>query len=146
VSIHKDCGEHIHWFNRTDQPERYYPPMEFAGPVFVQLEGKIVETNAYRIHRCDPEKVVAWQEYLATMTELKGNDSFEGQISMHQAASEKSRIERYELAMGVSCDDCGANADEPCRNKSVLKKTGEIQETRYPHPSRFEKAWAIVRD
>jgi hypothetical protein len=52
--------------------------MEFAGPVFVNIDGTLVETTGYRHHRCDPEKVVAWVEYLNAMEELKGPDSFEG--------------------------------------------------------------------
>lgn len=138
MSIHKECGEHIHWFQRED--DRFYPPMEYAGVVYVNIDGKLVETTGYRHHRCDPEKVAAWVEYLNTMEELKGPDSFEGAINAHIAASERHREELWEHCLKVDCPRCPAIEGERCVNLSFLKKTGELVEVRYPHLPRQEEA------
>lgn len=124
------------------------PPMEFAGPVYVlEDNGSVVERTAYRVHRCDPEKVVAWQEYISTMAELKGPDSYEGEVNMYAAARERERQEVWEIALLVNCDKCGANADEKCRKMSQhLVKTGEIVEARHPHPVRLEAAYAARKE
>lgn len=120
--------------------------MEFAGVVYVNIDGKLLETNAYRAHRCDPEKIVAWQEYLATMVALKGPDSFEAGISAHNAASERNREKLYEFAMTVECSSCEAEVESKCVNLSVLKRTGSMEETRYPHPARTADAERKARE
>ena len=142
MSTHSDCGETIKWIARDDQ--KWYPPMEFAGTYFIiDNDGYGQEVHAYRPHRCDPEKVEAWQEYLLKMTDLKGPESYEAKQSMHHLARERDREFAWESAFKVICPKCEAEVDERCISMSVhLRKTGEVTHTKNPHPQRLELAYA----
>lgn len=142
MSVHRDCGENIHWMHREDDPERFMPPMEFAGQAYVIEGGIATEVSTYRMHRCDPVKVVAWQEYIQTMAELKGPNSFESEINLYQAARLREREEAWAIAMTVDCDKCSAVVDEKCYSRAQHHvKSGELVETTNPHPSRLERGY-----
>ena len=142
MSTHKDCGEEIRWAHRPDDPERFFPPLEYAGEVYIIDEGgNAIQMHGYRMHRCDPEKVEAWQEYIAKISDLKGPDSYEADINYRHAASERNREQLWETALTVICPSCEEPVGKRCHSMSKhLIQTGELTETRWPHPSRTEAA------
>lgn len=141
MSVHKDCGENIHWFEREEGSGRFHPPMEYAGTVMVNIDGKMIETTGYRPHRCDVDKVIAWQEYVEKMAEVKGPDSFEAGLNLYAIARERDREERWAQALTIDCSVCDAEAGVKCMNLTIAKRTGDVVEVLNPHPARLEAAF-----
>lgn len=139
MSTHRDCGEPIKWARRDDDSERFMPPLEYVGEVYViDSGGAAIMVHAYRQHRCDPDKMEAWQEYLGKMDKLKGTTVL-ADMTAHEAARERDREARWEVALRKECIRCDAPAGERCRDMSArYRKTGEIVHTNNPHPERLE--------
>lgn len=142
MSVHRECGEDIRWAHRPDDPERFLPPLEYAGEVYVIDEGgSAIQMHGYRMHRCDPQKVIEWQTYIEQMKDLKGDDSYEGRINYRQAASERNRDEQWEIALKVECPKCELDPGMKCCSlKKQYRESGELIELRWPHPERTELA------
>ncbi len=143
MSVHKDCGEDIRWVKREDEEQRWMPPLEFIGQVYIIDEsGHAFMTNAYQIHNCDPDKMEAWQEYQRRIAELKGDQESIEELDgrqVYQIARERERERVWELALTRPCRTCQADIGQRCISQSVhLRRTGEIKETLNPHPSRLE--------
>lgn len=139
MSTHSDCGADITWLRRDDNPEKYLPPMEYAGEVYIQDDnGAAKRVHAYRMHLCDPEAIVAWQDYKQRLAEAKGEE-----FTDYAAARERDREEIWEIALGVACRVCHMLPGERCVSQATrLKKTGKIIETKNPHPARIEDAYS----
>ncbi len=137
-SVHKECGADIVWAHREDDENRFYPPLEYIGEVFI-LSGKGREKigkqeHGYRVHACDPDRIVEWQDYQFRLAEAKGED-----YTPYAAAREKENEEMWNQVLHVECPRCKRPVGEKCISLARhLLKTGEIQETRNPHPARIE--------
>lgn len=135
-SIHKECGADIVWAKREDS-DRFMPPLEYVGEVYL-LEGKGeekfgVQRHAYRIHNCDPDRIIEWQEYQFRLAEAKGET-----FTPYAAARERDRESTWNMALKVPCPRCERDAGQKCISLSRhLIATGEIQETLNPHPARM---------
>lgn len=140
MSTHKECGEEIRWVKRDDDDSRWMPPLEFAGHFYIITEsGNAIWTSVYRRHNCDPDKIEAWQEYTAKIAALKESTP-NLPSSAWAVARERRREDTNKIANTVKCPSCEAPVGHQCYNRTVLKKTGEIVETRNPHPARLTKA------
>lgn len=140
MSIHKDCGADIQWIRREDDPERFLPPMEYAGEVYVKHPetGVAYRTHAYRQHLCDPEAIISWQDYQRRLAEAKGEE-----FTPYDAARERERENMWELALTVSCRRCMRLPGEKCISLAASKvNQGIEEETKNPHPQRIEDALA----
>lgn len=135
--IHKECGSDIVWARREDDPDRFHPPMEYVGEVFL-ISGKgekvAEQRHAYRIHQCDPDRIIEWQDYQHRLAEAKGEE-----YTPYAAAREKQNEETWNLVLKVDCPRCERPVGEKCISLARhLLKTGEMQECRNPHPARTE--------
>lgn len=141
VSVHKECGEDIRWAHRDDQPDRFRPPLEYAGQVFIIDERDVaIMVHSYRPHRCDPDKMVAWQEYQEKIAAIKERKVPDLDMSPWQIKKERDLDATWEAALKVPCPRCEVPAGEKCR--SLLKqhvKTGEIVHVKNPHTARIEQ-------
>lgn len=137
MSTHRDCGETIRWAEMDTEPglvPRYLPPLEDAGTAFI-IDGNVArEVHIYRLHRCDPDKVIAWQEYCKRMAEVKNEAPVDG-VTAGQVARNRERKEVYSLAMKVACPNCGAPKNQPCTDMRKGNKNYG-QHTRWPHTGR----------
>lgn len=138
MSIHKECGENIKWMRRADDTG-WLPPLEYAGTVYVEIDGKGEEHHGYRQHRCDPDKMDAWIEYLRKKGEITGDMSELDSVNVRVSANERSAEAAREYAQHEHCPSCDANIGKPCVNLAAKKK-GEVVEIKWPRPSRLERA------
>lgn len=139
MPVHKDCGEYITWATRPDDETRFYPPLESIGHILIIMDGQAVETIGYKIHRCDPQKMEAWIEYLDKIGKLRGEIT---PTIAHKAASDRNAESMRSDAENVECPQCKQPAGQPCINMTVVKKSGEMVPTKYPHMSRRDFAYA----
>src|ERR1044072_6726601 len=109
---HRECGEDIRWGHRDDDNSRWLPPLEFAGHAYVFMEGSdvAVKVPTYKMHLCDPDKVVAWQEYLRRMEEIKQknpeaplSETYQNGREIDRLARERDRLDRLALAETIKC-------------------------------------------
>lgn len=147
MSVHKDCGEQIRWVRRAEDPERFMPPLEYAGEGIIITGGDSPESalgsqvHVYKIHRCDPDTMEEWQRYCARMADLKGQAPPE---TPYQMMRERDRESAWEEAIKKPCPKCGVPKKVRCKSlgvhaKKLEKQTGEVTETRWPHPERWTK-------
>lgn len=143
MSVHKECGEYIKWARRPDDPERFYPPMEHAGEHYVlDDDGVAIAVHTYRPHRCDPAKVLAWQEFQQKLAEVREQQLNNPPDVSWSALAEQRREEVWASALTIDCPRCPALAGEKCINLSQhLQRTGELVETRAPHTQRSDLAY-----
>ena len=142
MSIHKECGEPIKWLRRPEDMDKFLPPMEYLGEVYVVEEGAGIYRQAYKLHMCDPDKIIAWQDYQRRLAEAKGEE-----FLPMDAAREREREQIWELVRKVACPRCEAGVDEKCISLSTHKvKAGIKEETKNPHPERIEHALAWKED
>jgi hypothetical protein len=148
-STHKECGADIIWARREDEPDRFMPPLEYAGEVFL-ITGKTweertaVRQHAYRVHMCDPQAIISWQEYQRQLAEAKGIPIED--LSAYEASRERSREEVWHMVLNVDCPRCHAKGKsekfpdgQKCQSMSLANlKTGEIVELRNPHDARLQ--------
>lgn len=143
MSTHGDCGEDIRWVHRSDDHERFMPPLEFAGYRYVILEDDTaVQQPTYIIHHCNPEKVVAWGEYQTKLDAAKlANNSVvrDAKRSNYQIARERDREEAWVYALKFICPvaKCSQPAGEKCLNLAELKR-GRTTHCLNPHPERCD--------
>ena len=139
MSIHRDCGADIQWLRRDDDPNRFLPPVEYAGEVYIKNEDGVgVMTYAYRSHHCNPEAIIEWQDYQRRLAEAKGEE-----YTPYDAAREREREQLWELALSVACTRCHLLPGEKCVSQAKhLTNAGIKEETRNPHPQRIEDAIA----
>jgi hypothetical protein len=137
MSVHKDCGKEIKWAKREDVPDKYFPPLEYVGEVFIiDSSGAAVQVHGYMRHNCDPEEVLAWQDYQQRLAEVKGE-----QYTPYEAARERDREITWEAALKVECHRCNVEKGTKCRSMQLKhQRTGEIVELRNPHPIRLQLA------
>lgn len=149
MSVHKECGESVRWA-RNQNDTKWLPPLEAVGDIFILTrkesgDGDYTgsELMGYRIHQCDPDKVVAWQEYKAKLEALEARKQDERQtqyISDRDVARARDQENAWDLVHGTPCprsDLC--HTDGVCYNLSKAKK-GEMVATLWPHPERVEAA------
>jgi hypothetical protein len=145
MSTHKDCGEQIRWARRLEDPTRWLPPLEYAGEGFVLSTSDdsedhfASEVHVYKLHRCDPDKVLAWQEYTERMADIQGTAPPGPSYAL---ARERDRENAWEQALKKPCPRCGVAKKVKCKSlgtvaKKKEKESGEITETRWPHPERW---------
>lgn len=144
MSRHKECGKEIRWSHREDDHNKWMPPLEFAGQAYVFLESSdtAVLTTIYKRHDCDPDDMIAWQEYIARVAELKEQRIDTRPVSdAYIAGREMDRMKSNQYAEEVACprELCKQPIGAPCLNITVLKKTGEEVFTRSSHPERLTK-------
>lgn len=145
-SVHKECGADIVWAHRADDTDRFYPPLEYVGEVFL-LEGKgrdkvAEQRHAYRIHQCDPDRIIEWQDYQHRLAEATGVE-----YTPYAAARQKDNEELWNQVLHVECPRCEREVGKKCISLARhLLKTGEITECRNPHPARIEAFERWLRD
>lgn len=150
MSVHKECGEQIRWA-RNQSDTKWIPPLEFAGEAFIltKAEGSedyiASEVSTYRVHNCDPDKVLAWQEYKAKLEALESRKRLEVSdhyLSDREIAKQRDQELAWDEVHGVPCprsDFC--LTDGKCCNLSKAKQNGgEFVATVWPHPERVEAA------
>lgn len=145
MSTHKDCGEQITWVRREDN-SGWFPPLEFDGYALVIEDipdtGEKFAKNVatYKVHHCDPDKVIAWLEYKQRLEEIaaaRGESSpySEGKPDW-VIAREKRREELWEKALKYECTDCGAGPGEYCVSRAKGPAIGK--RILNPHNARLE--------
>lgn len=146
MSIHKDCGEDIRWARRDETSGKWLPPLEHVGFAYILLdmeEGddkKAVEVPTYRVHQCDPEKMLAWREYKEKIAAIEeaAPRLVETVKSDWAIAREREREEVMLKTAAYACPRCNAPQGSPCTNLSKGKSFGK--EKRWPHKERMELA------
>lgn len=143
MSIHKDCGAEITWLKRSDDSDRYLPPMEYAGEGYVRnAEGEGEYRHIYRVHFCDPDAMIQWQDYQRRLAEAKGEE-----FTPYDAARERERENLWELALTVACSRCNRLPGEKCISLAQSKvNQGIEEETKNPHPQRLDDAMKKKED
>lgn len=146
MSVHKECGEDIRWAKRDDDPERFVPPLEFAGQAYVIDENGVAHTvTTYTSHKCDPDKVRDWADYLRRLALAKDETPIEADnVKLWAAKRQRDNEQAWEVAITTECPRCDASIGAKCHNISAMfRKTGEIVELKNPHPERIEKAYKL---
>lgn len=145
MSTHRDCGEPIRWAKRPDG-NSWLPPLDYQGEAFILTRSENgtdefigSEVHTYKIHHCDPDKVIAWQEYQAKMADIQGREPPQ---TTYAVSRERDREAAWEQAIKKVCPKCDAPKKVRCKSlgynaKKKEKETGEITETRWPHPERW---------
>lgn len=135
MSIHVDCGKHVVWARRRDDPERFQPPLELVGIfTIINEEGIGIEVPCFQQHFCDPVDVETWQARIKALELTRESIS----PSVAYEAERQDREEReWEVALKIPCPKCGVPAGEKCLN---LSTSGRNRFTRYPHPVRLIEA------
>lgn len=134
MSVHKECGADIQWAKRSDDDSRWLPPLEYVGEVFmIDSSGAAVQIHGYRRHDCDPDAIIAWQDYQQRLAEAKGEV-----FTPYQAARERDKELVWEIALKVVCPRCDAKKKEKCRSMQLThRRTGEVVYITNPHPARL---------
>lgn len=150
MSVHKDCGELINWFKRPDDMARFLPPMEYVGQMYMVTETEsgekaAVQVAGYKVHNCDPEKMLAWQEYQAKVAVIKEHGKVQAkELNLPNNAWEMARDKRQEearaFAQQVACPMCEALEGQPCFNLTIFKREGLTVPTKSPHLGRTRRA------
>lgn len=142
MSIHKECGAEITWMRRDDDPERFMPPMEYAGEGYVRdKDGAAQYHHIYRLHNCDPDAILEWRDYQQRLAAAKGEE-----YTPYDAARERERENLWEIALTVACRRCNRLPGEKCVSLSQQKvKAGIEEETKNPHPERIEDGLAAAK-
>lgn len=144
MSVHKDCGETIRWA-KTEGSGRWMPPLEFVGNHFIIQQDEngdsvAVQVSTYEIHNCDPDKMLAWQEYQKKIAKLKGSaPNVETGMSNWQMARERDREATWTQALKIPCSRCGVKKGKRCIDLAKHKR-GIKAETKNPHLSRLEES------
>lgn len=135
MSTHKRCGATITWARYADDPDRFLPPLEFAGHYWlIGEDGVGYQTPTFKQHECDPDQMEKWQERLRRIQELELE--FETpDAATHMAAREQRRDEINLPSLKVKCDRCGQPKGKMCLNLHELKRGREV-ECRYTHEMR----------
>jgi len=136
-SVHKECGADISWARRPDDPERFLPPLEYAGELFVIENGTATQHHGYRVHLCDPQRIIEWKEYQEQLASAKGEE-----YTPYAAAREKELDELWAFVEGVACPTCDVSEGKCISQSRHLKSTGEVRNVRSPHQSRIDHAEA----
>lgn len=151
MSVHKECGEQIRWA-RNQSGTKWLPPLEFAGEAFILTKNEDgdgdytgAEVSTYRVHFCDPEKVVAWQEYkekLASIESAKTTERVALVMSDRLIAKQRDIELAWDEVHGVPCpkSDYCLTDGKCCNLSKVLSNGGEFVATIWPHPERVEAA------
>ena len=148
MSVHRECGERIRWA-RNASDTKWIPPLEFSGEAYILVknedgEGDIAtEVSTYRVHNCDPAKMVAWQEYKEKVAAIEGGQRAEAQQIRTNDWEVKRLMEQeaaWDQVHGVQCPRCDGPTDGKCINLSKAKSGGEVVYTLWPHPERVEAA------
>jgi hypothetical protein len=138
MAVHRECGAEIKWAKRDDIPDKYLPPLEYLGEVFViDSSGAAIQVHGYQRHNCDPDVMIAWQDYQKRLAEVKGEA-----FTPYEVARERDREVTWKTALKVECPRCEAAVDEKCRSMQLKHlRTGELVEVKNPHPVRLELAY-----
>lgn len=141
MGVHRDCGEQITWTRREDGTG-WAPPLEFAGHQYVLREHPTdpgsqiaVRESVYKIHQCDPDKVLAWREYKARLAEIEAKlPAVDLPQTDWEVKRERDREERWNATLPYPCTDCGVGAGEYCIHLGKGPRAG--QPLRNPHFTR----------
>lgn len=141
MSTHRACGADIVWVKHNDT-DRYMPPLEVAGPAYIiDSSGAGIQVMTYQTHHCDVERMEAWQEYKARISQLN-EDSSDNRIEARRSAQplraarkDEIREKVYEEASKVDCPKCNASVGEPCFNLNPRKSTQKTTNF-WPHAAR----------
>ena len=141
MALHGDCGKEVRWVRRDDDPERFHPPLEFAGQSYIITEDNIaMYVTTYKRHECDPDDIKAWLELKRKQAEAKGIPVDEIDFREERIiARERDREETNSKAMRIKCPVCKATVSELCFNMSALKRGDKVYNLN-PHPARIEEA------
>lgn len=156
MGTHRECGSDIRWVKRPDDMDKYMAPLEYVGHAFIIIdagngEQSATEMATYRPHHCDPEKMLAWQEYLVKVAAVKAkatkipNEVLKDPKIWKAARNRNQETARVE-SMVIPCPTCNAVIGVPCLNISIFKKTGEVVPTVMPHPKRWTPSKQVVHD
>lgn len=144
MGTHKECGEDITWVRRDDQPDRWAPPLQFAGYAKILTDGPngdkvAVEVATYKTHHCDPEKIIAWQEYKARLAAIEASSPpVVKSMTDWEIARQRNQEEAMAFATAVACPQCHMGVDEPCVSMAKGKTLG--QPVKNPHTKRTIEA------
>lgn len=145
MTIHSDCGKEIKWVHRDDDPDRWHPPLEFAGQAYVIIDEVAVYTSIYQRHECDPDDMKKWLELKRAQAEIKGVPVEDIDRREERAIARKlQQDEEYAVACRVACIVCKAEKGELCFNLHKLKKGDKIYNL-HPHLDRHDRGWADMR-
>lgn len=132
MSIHTDCGANIKWAKRSDDPDRFSPPLEFHGFYYIVDEsGSAIEVTTYQPHICDPERMKKYQDRIAQVAKQRAPKKSKLLSPEYEAARQVRRDDNWKIALKVECETCGAKPRSKCRSKNF----GKI--TLNPHPARI---------
>lgn len=145
MSVHKNCGEKIRWAKNA-HGDRFLPPLEFVGHYYILLDMEegddkmATEVSCYEVHQCDPEKVVAWQEYKDNLAAIESRTKVdvERPPSNWEIARKREQEATRARAEKKPCSKCGAKRNEPCFNLSIWKSKQEKRATNMPHTERMD--------
>lgn len=146
MSVHRDCGEEIRWAKREDDPERFVPPLEFAGHAYIIDENGIARSvTTFSSHRCNPDKVREWADYLRKLALAKDESPVESDnVVLWEAKKQRDSEQAWKVAITTECSTCEARIGAKCHNISArFRKTGEILELKNPHPARLDQAYQL---
>lgn len=142
MTIHSDCGKEIRWAQRDDDPDRFRPPLEFAGQAYIVTEDNIaVYVTTYKQHECDPDDIKRWMELKRAQAEALGKPVDElDRKEERNIAKEQQRKENWDLALQIDCPTCKSKKGKRCYNLTKIKRD-VVEETKNPHPMRLDNAW-----
>lgn len=142
MTIHSQCGREIRWANRDDDPERFRPPLEFAGQAYIIDESNTaVYVTTYKQHECDPEDIVNWADLKRRQAIALGKPTEEiDRREERELAKEEQRKQDWKIALKVACPQCEVGVGKICHNMT-MRKRGIKELTKNPHPRRIMDSW-----
>lgn len=143
MTIHSDCGKEIRWAQRDDDPDRFRPPLEFAGQAYIVTEDNIaVYVTTYKQHECDPDDIKRWMELKRAQAEALGKPVDElDRKEERNIARKQAQNDAWSLTIKIPCATCGAKAGQKCFNMTK-RKQDIVEENKWPHHIRALAAWS----
>lgn len=159
MSIHKECGEKIHWAKSEKKDHgrggRWMPPLEFVSHYYViQKDEESGDEFAsmvacYDVHVCDPDKMAAWTEYKSRIdkaVEAEKDAASERPPTNWELARSRDQEEARGKAERVACPKCSAEINEPCYNLITFKRHGYKAANNMPHEGRTLLAYGDIKE
>ena len=142
MSVHNLCGAQVKWAHRSNDPDKWHPPLDPIGLAYIIVDEQVVEVMTYKLHDCDPMQMATWKERKAKQAEIKGEPL--DAVDVYELHREDIRLTQWQLALKAPCSRCGAERGTMCMSMAQkYRKTGEIVEIKWPHPGRVEDGQII---
>src|SRR5262245_28639014 len=117
MSIHSDCGAEIRWPRKSDEPEAYGPPLEYAGQGYVFDENSVaIQVSVYKSHVCRADQMAEWLDNKIKVQRLLATKASKLPVTNedYRQARQQLTERNHDMALSVGCPLCGAVAGEPC--------------------------------